>query len=187
MPVTLEDLSEVIRARRTHMFVDRERQVPTELVEKLCELAMWAPNHKRTWPWRFVHLTGDARCQLGASFVVDMRAAGQRDEARCAKTLTKYARTPSVLALAAAAHDDPRLHDENRDAVAAGVQNVLLAATAAGLATFWSTPPMDECPAALSCCGLDATDRFVALIYLGWPVSTVPAPPRPPLQVRHLA
>jgi nitroreductase len=186
MPATLEDLGELIRARRTHMIVDRQRPVPSTLVEELCELAMWAPNHKRTWPWRFVHLTGDSRCGLGESFVIDMRAAGIGDEARWAKTLTKYARTPSLLAVAAAAHDEPRLHAENRDAVAAGVQNVLLGATAAGLASFWSTPPIEDCPSALTWCGFDPVDRFVALVYLGWPVSAVPAPPRPPLSIRHL-
>ena len=24
-----------------------------QLVQRLCRLATWAPNHKKTWPWRF--------------------------------------------------------------------------------------------------------------------------------------
>ena len=55
---TFEDFAGLVRSRRTHMLVDRERDVPVELVSELCELATWAPNHKKTWPWRFALFTG---------------------------------------------------------------------------------------------------------------------------------
>ena len=47
------DFAHLVRARRTSMLVHGQRPVPRDLVEQLCELAQWAPNHKRTWPWRF--------------------------------------------------------------------------------------------------------------------------------------
>ena len=43
------------------MLVDRDRVVPADVIDELCELATWAPNHKKTWPWRFASFTGDAR------------------------------------------------------------------------------------------------------------------------------
>lgn len=168
------------------MLVHRDRAVPDDLVELLCELATWAPNHKRTWPWRFASFTGDARRRLGEAFVDDMIDADVGDEGKRAKTLTKYTRTPTVLVVGCAAHDHPTFHDENRDAVAAGVQNLLLGATAAGLASFWSTPPLQSSPRVLDLCGFEPDTRIVGVIYLGW-ARRVPEPPdRPPAAVRHL-
>jgi len=182
----LDEFADLARSRRTHMLVDPDRPVPRELVDRLCEIGTWAPNHKRTWPWRFAHLTGDARYRLGEAFVADMTAREFGDDHKRAKTLTKYARTPSIVVVGCAPHDNPTFHDENRDAVAAATQNILLGATAAGLASFWSTPPLSDSERALDLCGFDRHDRIVAVVYLGWSASDVPAPERPPVDVRHL-
>ncbi len=177
--LSLDDFGSLVRARRNHMLVDRGREVPGELIEQLCELAMWAPNHKKTWPWRFASLTGDARLRLGEAFVGDMVERDFGDEGKRAKTLTKYGRTPNVLVVGCAPHDNPSLHDENRDAVAAGIQNLLLGATAAGLASFWSTAPLIDSARVIALCGFDPADRIIGLIYLGWPTASVEAPQRP--------
>lgn len=169
------------------MLVDRDREVPAELVERLCQLAVWAPNHKKTWPWRFASLTGDARLRLGAAFVADMVERDFGDDVKRSKTLTKYARTPNVLVVGCASHDKPSLHAENRDAVAAGIQNLLLGATAAGVASFWSTAPLIDSAPALALCGFEPTDTIIGLIYLGWPTGTVEVPQRPTAGVRHIA
>ena len=169
------------------MVVDQERTVPPELVDRLCDLATWAPNHKRTWPWRFASFSGDARLRLGEAFVADLVERDVGDEGKRTKTLTKYTRTPTVLVVGCAAHDHPTFHDENRDAVSAGIQNLLLGATAAGLASFWSTAPLIDSPRALDLCGFDPDVRLVAVVYLGWPTSQVEPPSRPAARVRHLS
>ena len=50
-----QDLAHLIRARRSSLLIDAQREVPREIVEELCELLTWAPNHKRTWPWNIGH------------------------------------------------------------------------------------------------------------------------------------
>ena len=182
----LETFAELVRARRTSMLVDPARGVPPELIQRLCELAAWAPNHKRTWPWRFASFSGAARFRLGEAFVADLRERGVGDPGKHAKTLTKYGRTPAVLVVGCAAHDHPTFHDENRDAVAAGVQNLLLGATAAGLASFWSTPPLIDSARALALCGFEPDTRIVAVIYLGWSTAQPEPPARPVPPVRHV-
>lgn len=182
----LARLSALVHDRRTHLLVDRHDPVPVALVEQLCELATWAPNHKKTWPWRFATFTGDGRARLGEAFASDMVAADIGDEAKRAKTLTKYLRAPVMLVVGSAAHDHPTFHDENRDAVAAGIQNLLLGATAAGLASFWSTAPVMDGPTALELCGFEPDVRIIGVIYLGWPIGAVEAPERPPPVVRHV-
>ena len=129
--------------------------MPPEVVEQLCELVTWAPNHKKTWPWRFALFTDDGRARLGDTMVADMVEADFGDEGKRLKTRTKYLRTPAVLVVGATPHDNSMLDLENRDAVAAGIQNLLLGATSIGLASFWSTPALTSPPRVLELCGFD--------------------------------
>ena len=168
------------------MIVDHAREVPLEVVEELCALAVWAPNHKKTWPWRFAVFTGDGRALLGQTMANEMERIGFGDAVKRDKTRTKYLRTPTTLVVGSAAHDNEVLHAENRDAVAAGIQNVLLGATALGLASFWSTPAVTRPPAVLTLCGFEPDDRLVGVIYLGWATQKCPAPPRPDLPITHV-
>lgn len=176
---TIGAIGDVIRRRRTSLVMDTERDVDDELIEQLCELATWAPNHKRTWPWRFAVFTGTGRDRLGAAFAADLEAAASADAAKIAKTRTKYRRAPAVIVVGCAAHEHPTFHDENRDAVSAGIQNMLIGATAAGLASFWSTAPEISGADALSLCGFEADTRIIGVVYLGWPTAEVAVPERP--------
>jgi nitroreductase len=184
--VDFDAFASLVRSRRTHMLVERDREIDRGVIEQLCELAAWAPNHKKTWPWRFASLTGDARARLGEAFAADMVDRDFGDEGKRDKTRTKYTRSPNILVVGCAADAKPTIHDENRDAVAAGVQNLLLGATALGLASFWSTAPLIDSPRALDLCGFAPDDRIVAVIYLGHPTSSVEAPARPTPPITHL-
>jgi nitroreductase len=183
----MADLYDVIARRRTSLRVDPDRPVPAELLQRLCVAAAWAPNHHRTWPWRFAVFSGDARRRLGEALAGYEEARGAA-EAKVAKARTKYLRSPVVLAVGCAADPDPVTAMENRDAVAAAVQNLLLAATAEGLASYWGTGAVTEAPAVKALCGLEPADELVALVYLGWPVGLDPeAPARPEPEIRWLA
>ena len=166
--------------------MDRTRPVGEELVTELCDIASWAPNHKKTWPWRFAEFTGNGRARLGEAMVADMVDADFGDDGKRNKTLTKYLRSPSVLVVGCAPHPNDMLHQENRDAVAAGIQNLLLGATALGLASFWSTPAITRAPRVLDLCGFDPDDRLVGMLYLGWPDGECAAPERPPVVVTRI-
>ncbi len=184
--MTLDDggFAELARSRRTSMLVDKERAVPRATVEQLCELAQWAPNHKRTWPWRFAVAEGDGRARLGNTIADAMELHGDPPD-KITKARTKYLRAPSVLAVGSAAGDSDTRTDENRDAVAAGVQNILLAATSIGLASFWGSCPRGVNDAVAELCGFEPGTHVVALIYLGWAAETAVAPERPPVTL-HL-
>ena len=166
----LDGLEAVVQARRSNLRVDPEREVPADLLRRLCALATWAPNHKRTEPWRFVAFTGAGRARLGTAFEASQRADGVTDDAKLAKARTKYGRAPVVLAVVSAGGDSPVRRDENRDAVSAGIQNLLLGATAAGLATLWSTGGATVADEVRALCGCAPTDQIVGLVYLGWPL-----------------
>ena len=145
------------------MLVDRDREVPAELIDQLCEVATWAPNHKSTWPWKFASCTGEAR--LPARRGVRRPTWCERDfgdEGKRTKTRRSTpGRRPSVV-VGCEPHDEPH-RSTTRTATPSRppIQNILLGATAAGLASFWSTPPLIDSAHASSCCGFEPDDRIV--------------------------
>lgn len=173
-----------MRSRRTNLRMITERPVPPELIERLCAAATWAPNHHRTWPWRFAALTGDARARLGA--IVADALPPDAPAAQVVKTAGKYLRAPVIVVVGCDVVDDEVRAREDRDAVAAGVQNLLLAATAAGLASYWGTGAVTELPGVVELCGFAPTTSVVAVVYVGWPADEAPTPARPHVRVHHV-
>lgn len=180
-----DELRALVRARRTSMIVDRDRPVPRAVVEELCEQATWAPNHKRTWPWRFAVAEGEGRARLGKVIADAMERRGDPAE-KVAKARTKYLRTPTTLVVGSAPGDSPDRTAENRDAVAAGVQNLLLTATAHGLASYWGSCPKGANDPVAELCGFEPGTHVTAVIYLGWATEHVAAPERPPVHVHDI-
>ena len=178
-------LGRVIRARRTSMQVDTALELPADLVQSLCELAMWAPNHKRTWPWRFASVTRTGRATLGNA-IADAMAVRGDDEAKVRKARTKYERTPNVVVVGSAPGDSDLRTAENRDAVAAGIQNLLLGATAAGVASYWGSCPQGANDPVAALCGFEPGTTIVAIIYLGWADGTAAVPSRPPAPITRI-
>ncbi len=178
------DFAALVRSRRTNMKVDKQREVPRDLMLGLCELAQWAPNHKRTWPWRFCFVT-DGRDRFGNA-IADALAAQGEDADKVGKTRQKFLRTPALLVVGSAPGDSPLRNVENRDAVAAGVQNILLGATAAGLASYWASCPKGTASVVAEMCGFEEGTAVVANIYLGWQTDTAAVPERPAVVLNTL-
>lgn len=167
----------LITSRRTCLKMDPEAVVDPVVIEELCRLASYAPNHHRTEPWRFAVFTGAARRWLGDLLADEQERAGEAPE-RVAKTRRKYLRAPAMVLVGAAAGADELTTAENRDAVAAAVQNLLLAATARGLASFWSSVAYPRSEDLLALCAFEPDTVVVAAIYLGHPTGDCPGPGR---------
>ena len=76
---------------------------------------------------------------------------------------------------------------EDRDAVAAAVQNLLLAATSFGLGNFWATIPEVLEDAARHFAGSTGTTTSSPWCTWVGPTGTAPAPERPPAEVTWLS
>jgi nitroreductase len=159
-------VEDAIRTRRTHKAFAPE-PVPRELLDELLELARWAPNHHLTNPWRFRVLGPESLEQL-------KQAAGREAAA-------KLDRAPTLIAATALrSPDDPAEDEEDLCATACATYAVLLAAHARGLAGYWRTPGVLRTDAGRRALEIPDTERFVALIHLGWPRQEREPPERAP-------
>ena len=169
------DVDTAIRERRT-IGVFSDRAVPQEVIEDLIEAGRWAPNHKNTEPWRFHVVSGSAREEMCEAIL-----AGGGEFAKSPRG--KLMRSPVFVAVTQqAVLDDPVRDQEDYAAVCCAVQNMMLAATARGLATKWSTGGLAENPAAKRWLGIGEQDRIVAYLYLGYApeeMRAMPAERRP--------
>ena len=162
-------MRDIAKRRRSCLRIDLDRPVEATEVERLCDLAVWAPNHHRTEPWRFAAFVGDGRTQLGAAIADEMAAAGAPDH-QVAKTRTKYLRAPVVLVVGSAQGSTPLETEENHLATAAAIQTLLLGATALGLHSFWGSVATPTSQPVLNLCGYEAGTRVLAAIYIGHPL-----------------
>jgi len=176
------------------------RPVQPALVEEVIAAACLAPAPHHSRPWRFVILSADARAALTNAMGERWRHDLQRDgvpEARIRRLLARsrdrLAAAP-ILILAAVVGDAQRAWPDQRrqraeelmfaQSLGAAMENLMLAAHARGLASYWVSAPL-FCPDAV-CLALDLPSDFQpqALIALGYPKEGLHLPPRPPLAVR---
>jgi nitroreductase len=175
----------VLRAIRERRSVGRVASAPLarEEVAELIEAATCAPNHHLTGPWRFIVLAGPARGEVGAAHAraIARRTPGAAPEA-LAREAARLERAPVVVACVVRPGSDPVEAREDRDAVAAGVQNLLLAAHARGLGAMWRTGSMVDEPEVAEALGLEGREAVVGFVYIGrHEAPQAPrATPRPP-------
>jgi nitroreductase len=159
------DVETAIRERRTHKAYARE-PLARETIDELLDLARWAPNHHLTNPWRFR--------VLGPLTLECLKAAAGPEAA------AKLDRAPTLVVCSCVLSGEPVADEEDLHATACAAYIVLLAAHGRGLVGYWRTPEVLRTPAGAAAVGLGPDEHFVALIHLGHPVQSKPAPEREP-------
>ena len=172
------EIREAIESRRSVGRVKAD-PVPRGLIEQILESAIHAPNHKITEPWRFHVFAGKGRGELARARAglarILAEAEGEEEEyvaGRVSRERKKAFRAPVVVAVISKAGRDEVETLENYAACAAAVQNMQLTAHALGLATIWRTGPLAYHPYMRDFFGLEANDKIVAYLYLGYPDTT---------------
>jgi nitroreductase len=129
-------------------------------VRELLELAVYAPNHHRTEPWRFVVLGRDT---------IERLAQETGDP--------KLLRSATAIVVGQAVDADAATAQEDYAACACAIYALMLAARARGLASYWRTPRALYDPAAGPLLGLADDVRPVGIVHLGRAADPWPAPP----------
>jgi len=174
---------DILTAIHTRQSIPKVRPdpVPRELVERLLDAAVQAPNHHRNRPWRFVVLTGKARERLGE---VMARSFQERvpnaAEAALEVERKRPLRAPVLIAVGIDPPDQPKIVEiENICAGAAAVENLLLAAHDLGLGAMWRTGAAAADPRVKEFLGFDPDQHLIAIVYVGYPEGEREAPERP--------
>jgi nitroreductase len=150
-------------------------------LDLILRAAMAAPDHGRMRPWRFVVIEENRRAAFADMLTASLRRRKPEssDEVLAAEG-RKVFRAPLIVTIAARVlreHKVPEI--EQVLAVAAAVQNMILAAHELGFAAMWKTGPAAYDPEVKRALGLQADDQIVAFLYLGT-AAGMPAPRQQP-------
>lgn len=151
-----------------------------EHIEQIIRAGVRAPDHGRLRPWRFVVLEGAAREQLGDAMARMLRdKMPQATDEQLAAERGKVMRAPTIVVVGAKIAKGKIPEIEQVGAVAAAVQNMLLAAQALGYGAMWKTggPAYDASVKAMY--DLAPEDHIVAFLYLGTTTTPGPVIPAP--------
>jgi nitroreductase len=184
---SLSSTATLMRARRT-VKAFTGQPIDRRTIESLLELALWAPTHRMTEPWRFYALDQPAVAALGRYLRGEPAICDAPDRGKAAASLAKLMeRLPGAGAMVLVTwmrDPNPALDLEEHAAAAAAVQNLLLAATAAQLGTYWSTSGPFMHPLTARWCGAGMQEGVLGMIWFGHPAVKPPVPARRPLTER---
>lgn len=168
------DIFDAIESRRSiKTFTDRP--VSDEAIQQLLSLAVRAPNHRMTEPWRFYVLGPKARAAYGAALGA-RKAKRVEDEDAAKAVIEKVESThrdlPAMMAVSMTLDDNPEIREEDYAATYMAIQNLCLAACAMGLGTHVKSGAVMDDPRARAAVGVAENERIVATIHMGEPAET---------------
>jgi coenzyme F420-0:L-glutamate ligase/coenzyme F420-1:gamma-L-glutamate ligase len=177
------DAVEAIGTRRSLRQLS-DRPVPHEVLDHLLELAATAPAPHHTRPWRYVIVLPRSRHRLsdamGNAWRIDLERDGHAPELieRLLQKSRRQISSAPALILACLTHEGLRDWPDERRAsnewamaqqsIGAAMQNIMIAAHAMGLSSYWISAPLfapDACAEALSLPKGWVAQAFIVLGY----------------------
>jgi nitroreductase len=177
--------------QRTSVQRFRPDPVPREIIERLLDCAVRAPNHKLTEPWRFSVLTGGARdrfADIRAGHRLKRYADPTSGDARAAadKVRRESRETPAYLVVMVAQNPDEIIREEDYAATMMAIANLMTAASSLGLGTSLKTGGVMRDPALQELAGVAENFRVVGIVSLGYPAGPeTPRRRKPAAEVTH--
>lgn len=191
-------IQDFLRSRRSiRRFKDQ--QVPADMLQRVLETAIRAPNAHNRQPWRFVHLeSAEKRAAmadaLGAKFRESLRREGASEKEaaeQVARSRARILEAPAavLLCLDISVLDHYEDAERDRGEQLMGVQSValaggqlLLAAHAEGLGGVWICAPLFAPEEVARSLDLPACWQAQGLILLGFPAQSDKSRPRKALR-----
>ncbi|MFY0643866.1 MAG: nitroreductase [Bacteroidia bacterium] len=167
------NLEEAIINRRANYPVQFSgEQVDDQLVERMLELANWAPTHKHTEPWRFQVFSKDSLYRF-IDVVIDVYTritpAKDFDSSFSIKMNERKKTVSHIVLIAMEPKPDVSLPEfEEISAVAMAVQNMWLYLSAQkGHGGYWSTPEVLLSQTFHESLNLGEEERCLGMFYVG--------------------
>ena len=153
-------------------------------LKMILETALYAPDHGRLYPYRFIIIRGDARYRLSEVFgsAVKKRDPRVSDE-YLKKQMDKPLRSPLIVVVVACPIESPKVPKiEQLLSAGTAAHSILLASNALGFGAIWLTGDNafdDTVKAALSLAG---EEEIVGFMYIGTEQFKVPRRPKPDIE-----
>ena len=165
------DISLLIRSRRSVYPPNyTDQPIDDETILEILENANWAPNHKRTEPWRFKVFKGKALHRLSeylGNWYKTNTPEEKYSEMKYEKTIQKPLKSGCVIAICMQRDPLERLPEwEELAAVACAVQNMWLTCSSLGIGAYWSSPR--SIIEAREFLGLKAGESCLGLFFMGY-------------------
>jgi nitroreductase len=152
-------------------------------VETLLRLASRVPDHGKLAPWRFIVFAGEARERAGRiALDLKLKDKPDLDEAGREAELTRFSRSPLVIAVVSRAAPHVKIPEwEQTLSAGASAMALEIAAAALGLASTWITEWCAYDARFLAAIGLAAHERIAGFVHIGRAKSPPEDRPRPAL------
>lgn len=170
-------LADTIRGRRTIGAYRADAPDEQDVLEAI-ELARWAPNHKKTEPWRVYRLgpqSIQAVVDLNSQMIERKKGPGEAESKRKA-----WSAIPGWLVITCQRSDDVFRAEEDYAACCCFIQNLMLGLWSKEIGSKWSTGDVTREDAFYRILNIDSQqERVIGLIWYGHP-SVVPQQNRKP-------
>ena len=179
---TSTNFDTILQSRRTiNKFLPNLPDDWEQSLKDAIKSAIYAPNHKRTEPWRF-HLLGPETirkiCELNASIVTK-----KKGEKAGEKKLKRWLEMPGWVVVTCETKDGEGNMDqasgvdrEDYAACCCAVQNLCLSLHNSGMGSKWTTGPVNFDPRFGEIVGLEENEFVVGTIRFGTPEKAPDAP-----------
>jgi len=173
MNTAFSELSTIIRQRRTTKPGKMTGQrIPDEQVKQLLELADWAPTHGHTEPWRFKVYAGSKTqdfCLAHAELYKQKADPEKYLQEKYEKLLHMGDNASHIIVAYMQRGNLPKIPAlEEIAATSCAIQNLLLGASALGIASYWGSGGMAYHPAMKEMLHLREEDVVLGILYLGY-------------------
>ena len=155
--------------RRRGAWKLKDRAVPREVVQRLLDTAVWAPNHRMTEPWRFVVMEKDSPLRQRLGQLVHDTMLAELDEARAEGYRAKVMDPPVVAYVYSLHGPDEFAAKENYASVVMAIQNMALAGVAEGLAVTLETGRVTRVPGLAGLFEAGDDWDMVGMLAIGYP------------------
>ena len=164
-------IEEAIIGRRSNFPVEfTGEKIQQHHIERMLELANWAPTHKRTEPWRFRVYEGDALNELIdtiSNLYVRFTPTEEFRPGFAEKMMSRKSSLSHLLIISMKRHESVPEFEEIAS-VSMAVQNLwLYLASQSELGGYWSSPSIVLSDAFHHELNLESDERCLGLFYLG--------------------
>ena len=175
----IDTVSALIKSRRTvQPTMYKGGDINDSIVENILQNAVWAPTHRKSQPWRFSVIKGDALSGLAdfmADFYTQNTPAENFTEVALQKNKQNILNSSCIIAIGVEYSPEGFLPEwEETASVGMAVQNMWLTCTALGLSAYWGTskPTLN----AGNHVGFNDNTKSLGFFYIGLPKEDMPVP-----------